>query len=74
MSWTLPEKATRTHSASDPSALRYQTVARIVVSVVPVLGVTTGSNKRFGPLDALTGIASEPSTRAAAARVLIQDP
>jgi hypothetical protein len=74
MSKELPPIETLTHSASVASALRYQTSARIVVDVVPVLGVTAGSNRRLGPLAAETGSAREPRSRAAAARALIQDP
>jgi hypothetical protein len=74
MSWMSPSNETRTQSASDPSALRYQTIAVIDVCVVPVRGVTTGSNRRFGPLDAETGSTSELRSNAAAARALIQDP
>ena len=74
MSCVLPSKDTRTHSASVPSALRYETVAVIVVEIVPVRGVTWGLESRFGPLAADTGSARELRSNTAAARALIQDP
>jgi hypothetical protein len=73
MSKVVSLKLTRTHSASVPSALRYEMVATIVVAVVPVRGETSSPNSRLGPLEARTGSTVDASRMAAAHRALIQD-
>jgi hypothetical protein len=65
-------KLTRTQSASDPSALRYQIVASMTVASVPVRGETLGSKRRFGPLEARTGRTVVANRSAAAHKALTQ--
>jgi hypothetical protein len=66
-------KLTWTQSASDASALRYQTVATIAVAVVPDRGLTSAPDNRFGPLEAMTGRTVDANRTTAAHKALTQD-
>ena len=74
ISWVEVPIETRTHSASEPSVLRYQMVASIVVEGVPLAGVNDGLNRRFGPLAAATGSATVTRKTAAAAMARMTGP
>jgi hypothetical protein len=59
-------KVTDTWPASEPSLLRYKTLAVTTVEGVPLRGVRSGLESRFGPLVAAAGRTSVSSNNAAA--------